>query len=44
MIESILDFNDKEIDRLKNNIFFGKVAMELKEGQKCMVSFAWVNP
>ena len=42
--ESILDFNEKEMDKLKNNVNFGRVAMELKQEQKYMMSFAWVNP
>ena len=44
VIESILDFNDREMDKLKNNVNFGRVAMDLKEEQKYMMSFAWVNP
>ena len=44
MIESILDFNEKEMDKLKNNVNFGRVAMELKQEQKHMMSFAWINP
>ena len=44
MIESILDFNDREMDKLKNNVNFGWVAMNLREEQKYMMSFAWVNP
>ena len=44
MIESILNFNDREMDKLKNNVNFGWVAMNLKEEQKYMMSFAWVNP
>ena len=44
MIESILDFNEKEMDKLKNNINFDRVAMELKQEHKYMMSFAWINP
>ena len=44
MIESILDFNEKKIDKLKNNVNFDRVVMELKKEQKYMMSFAWVNP
>ena len=42
--KSILDFNDREMDKLKNNINFGRVAMDLTKEQKYMMSFAWVNP
>ena len=44
MIEQILDFNDREMNKLKNNVNFGRVAMDLKDEQKYMMSFAWVNP
>ena len=43
-IESILDFNDREMDKLKNKMDFGRVAMNLQEEQKYMMSFAWLNP
>ena len=42
--ECILDFNEKEMDKLKNNVNFGRIAMDLKHEQKYMMSFAWVNP
>ena len=44
IIESILDFNQKEMDSLKNNVNYGRIAMSLKEDQKYMMAFAWVNP
>ena len=43
-VESILDFNAREMDSLKNNINFGRVALDLSDDQKYMMSFAWVNP
>ena len=43
-IESVLDFNDKEMDSLKNNVDYGRIAMNLQQEQKYMMSFAWVNP
>ena len=43
-IESVLDFNEKEMDSLKNNIDYGRIAMNLQQEQKYMMSFAWVNP
>ena len=43
-VESILDFNEREMDNQKNNVNFGLVAMNLKEEQKYMMSFVWVNP
>ena len=44
IIESILDFNTKEMKKLKNNVNFGRNAMSLIGEQKYMMSFAWVNP
>ena len=43
-IESVLDFNEKEMDSLKNNVDHGRLAMNLQQEQKYMMSFAWVNP
>ena len=43
-VSSILDFNEREMDKLKNNVDFGRVAMDLQKEQKYMMSFAWVNP
>ena len=43
-IESVLDFNQKEMDSLKNNVDYGRIAMNLQNEQKYMMSFAWVNP
>ena len=42
-ISSILDFNERETDNLKNNVNFRRVAMNLQEEQKYIISFAWVN-
>ena len=44
IIELILDVNDRETDKLKNNVNLGRVAIDLKEKQKHMMSFAWVDP
>ena len=44
IIESILDFNSKEIEKLRNNVNFGRNARCLTGEQKYMMSFAWVNP
>ena len=44
IIESILDFNQKEIDSLKNNVNYGRIAMSFNEDQKYMMAFVWVNP
>ena len=44
IIESILDFNEKEMDSLKNNVNYGRIAMSLNQDQKYMMAFAWVNP
>ena len=33
-VESILDFNKQEMDSLKNNVNFGRIAMNLQEEQK----------
>ena len=43
-IESILDFNQREMDSFKNNVNFGRVPMSLNNDQKYMMAFAWVNP
>ena len=43
-IESILDFNKREMDSLKNNVNFGRIAMALNDDQKYMMAFAWINP
>ena len=43
-IESVLHFNQKEMDSLKNNVDYGRIAMNLQDEQKYMMSFAWVNP
>ena len=43
-MESILNFNSKEMEKLKNNVTFGRNAMSLTCEQKHMMSFAWVNP
>ena len=42
--ESILDFNQREMDSLRNNINFGRIAMSLNDNQKYMMAFAWINP
>ena len=39
-IESILDFNQREMDSLKNNVNFGRIAMSLNSDQKYMMAFA----
>ena len=39
-VESTLDFNQQELDSLKNNMNFGRVAINLQEEQKYMMSFA----
>ena len=44
IIESILDFNNKEIEKLNNNVNFGRNVMNLTGEKKYMMSFAWVNP
>ena len=31
------------MDRLKNNVNFGRVAISLKNDQKYMMAFAWIN-
>ena len=44
IISFIVDFNEREMDKLKNNVNFRRVAMDLQEEQKYMMSFAWINP
>ena len=39
-IESILDFNQREMDSFKNNVNFGRMAMSLNSDQKYMMAFA----
>ncbi len=34
IIESMLDFNSKEMDSLKNNVDYGRIDMNLQEEQK----------
>ena len=43
-IESMLDFNQKEMEKQKDNILLVRTAMSLNDNQKYMISFAWVNP
>ena len=43
-IESVLNFNDKEMDSLKNNVDYGRITMNLQQEQKYLMSFTWVNP
>ena len=38
---SILDFNKQDMDKLKNNVTFDRVAMNLQDEQKYMMLFAW---
>ena len=33
-IESVLDFNEKEMDSLKNNLDYGRIAMNLQQEQR----------
>ena len=42
-IESILDFNKREMDSLKNNENFGRIAMSLNNDQKYIMAFAWTT-
>ena len=32
------------MDSLKKNVDYGRIAMNLQQEQKYMMSFAWVNP
>ena len=43
-IKSVSEFNQKEMDSLKKNVDYGRIAMNLQQEQKYMMSFAWVNP
>ena len=43
-IQSILDFSKKELDSVKNNIDFGRVASGMDSHQKYMMGFAWLIP
>ena len=38
IIESSLDFNEKEMDSLKNNVNYCRIAMSLNKDQKYMMT------
>ena len=44
MVGTILDFNTGDIKKLKDNVTFGRVVINLIEEKKYMMSFAWSNP
>ena len=43
-IGSILDFNQRKIEKLKDNVFLDRNAMNLYGHQRYMMSFAHANP